>query len=538
MVDSVSTTRDDTTLAGYVTALRRGKWIIILSVLVGTASALVFASQQAKLYQASATVLLNPSPQLSTGAGPAAADAAARYVSTQAQVAHTATVAGLALQDHDSSGLDVQQFLADSSVSADASSNILTFRVKSGDASQARLLANAFANAFVHYRSSTDTRVLDERIRRSDRQARTLYATLNSERSLGTPTAATYQQISALNAQRTQLQQLKLLQSNAVSVSQQAFGAAQVQPKILQDGVAGALLGLVVGIALASIREALDTRVRTSDEATDSLGVPLLGRVREPARALQLADDISMMVDPSGRQSEAYRKLRVAFDFANLSHQARTVVISSAVAEEGKSTTVANLAVALALTGRRVCLIDMDLRRPHLERFFDLGGLPGLTDAVLGRATLQEVAYTITLPEAMAAPSQNGNGSGASRDGMLSVVPSGHLPPNPAELLESDVLKRFLAGVAMGWDLVLIDSAPLVPVSDGVTVANQVDAMVIVLRLSSMNRVLIGELRRTLDLCRAEKLGLVSTGLGQDGVYDDSDYTDYQTSDASLRAEV
>jgi Mrp family chromosome partitioning ATPase/capsular polysaccharide biosynthesis protein len=512
--------REDTTLAGYVATLRRRKWIVILSVLVATASALFFASRQSKLYESSATVLLNPDPQLLSGAGRTAADAAARYDATQAQVAHTPQVASEAVHSADVSDINTQQLLDASAVSADATSNILTFKVSRQDPAEALALTNSFAQAFVDYRSATDSRVLDDRINQYDAQVRGLYTQLNTEQSAGAPTAATRQQISAINVQRSQLEELKLEQSDAVVVSERAAKAVQTQPKVLEDAIIGGLLGLVIGIALVSIREALDTRVRTSDEATDSLGLPLLARIPEPARSLQSDDKLSMIAQPDDPGSEAYRKLRVAFDFANLTQQARTVMVTSAVEEEGKSTTVANLAVALALAGRRVCLVDLDLRRPYVERFFGLSGRPGMTDAVLGHASVDAVAYPIVLADHPAdTPSANGNGSGPSTRGALHVIPAGQLPPNPAEFLESQQLKAFIQGIAAQYDLLLIDSAPLVPVSDGVAVANQVDAMIIVLRLATMNRALIAELRRVLDLCKAAKLGIAATGAGAAGEY-------------------
>ena len=164
--------REDTTLAGYVATLRRRKWIVILSVLVATASALFFASRQSKLYESSATVLLNPDPQLVSGAGRTAADAAARYDATQAQVAHTPQVASEAVHSADVSDINTQQLLNASAVSADATSNILTFKVSRQDPAEALALTNSFAQAFVDYRSATDSRVLDDRINQYDAQVR------------------------------------------------------------------------------------------------------------------------------------------------------------------------------------------------------------------------------------------------------------------------------------------------------------------------------------------------------------------------------
>jgi len=485
---------------------------LLFATVVGAASGVFFAYQQAKVYQSTASVLLNPDPAIAAGTGPAAADAAARYDATQAQVAHTAKVAALALRRADAADLRVQDFLDDSSVSPDASSNILSFTARSATPSKSRALANAFAQAYVQFRRSASTESVNRRMGQLNEQVRHLYKQLNNERASGAPTTATFQQIFAVNAQRTQLQDLELFQDGP-SLSEPAISSTQVQRKILQDGIAGGLLGLVIGIALASIAEALDTRVRSSDEATQWLGLSLLARIPEPPSTKRLA----MMGNADSEQGEAYRKLRVAFDIANQSRHARTVAVTSAVEQEGKSTTVANLAVALALAGRRVCLIDLDLRRPFLDRFFGVPREPGATDAMLGHASAEEVAHPIPLVEPSPVPRSNGNGSSTTGNGALFVIPSGQLPPNPAELLESGVLRRLLSEVVPRCDLVLIDSAPLVPVSDGLTLANQVDGLMVVVGMSTANRSVMRELRRTLDLCNSQALGLVATGADEEG---------------------
>ena len=105
-----------------------------------------------------------------------------------------------------------------------------------------------------------------------------------------------------------------------------------------------------------------------------------------------------MLDDEGGLQSEAYRKLRINLDFANLSIKARTIMITSATEQEGKSTTVANLAIALARAGRRVVLVDLDLRKPFIDHFFDLTGRPGLTDVALGNVTLDQALWSIPFP--------------------------------------------------------------------------------------------------------------------------------------------
>jgi polysaccharide biosynthesis transport protein len=253
---------------------------------------------------------------------------------------------------------------------------------------------------------------------------------------------------------------------------------------------------------LVSLAEALDTRVRHSDDVSARLGLPLLTRIPIPPRSLRKASSLGMLDDESGIQTEAYRKLRINLDFANLSIKARTIMVTSATEQEGKSTTVANLAVALARAGRRVVLVDLDLRKPFLDRFFDLTGRPGITDVALGHVTLDQAMWSIPIPGA----------DGGPQAGSLHVLPSGPMPPNPADLIESSVVSEVLLDLAERADVVLLDSAPLLPVSDGVILSNKVDGMLVVVRASTVRRPVLTELQRVLAACPAAKLGFVLTG--------------------------
>jgi tyrosine-protein kinase len=260
---------------------------------------------------------------------------------------------------------------------------------------------------------------------------------------------------------------------------------------------------------LISLAEALDSRIRSSDEVAERLGLPLLTRIPIPPRTLRKAGSLGMLDDEGGLQTEAYRKLRINLDFANLQLKARTIMVTSAGEQEGKSTTVGNLAVALARAGRRVILVDLDLRKPYLDHFFDLTGRPGLTDVALGNVTLDQAMWSVPIP----------GSDGSPHAGTLHVLPSGPMPPNPADLIESTVVSEILLDLAERADVVLLDSAPLLPVSDGVVLSNKVDAMLVVVRMSSVRRPMLGELQRVLAACPAAKLGFVLTGAEEGAGY-------------------
>src|SRR5258707_1354369 len=178
----------------------------------------------------------------------------------------------------------------------------------------------------------------------------------------------------------------------------------------------------------------------------ERLALPLLARLPTPSKRLRTENRLTMLAEPSGVQAEAFRMLRTNLEFASLGKTAKVVMITSAGEQEGKSTTIANLAVALARSGRHVVLVDLDLRRPYLNRFFQLTG-PGITQVALGQVSLDDALETVAITEPSPGrpytkPHANGNGNGAAKDvrGMLEVLPSGPIPPDPGEFVATHAL--------------------------------------------------------------------------------------------------
>jgi capsular exopolysaccharide synthesis family protein len=207
---------------------------------------------------------------------------------------------------------------------------------------------------------------------------------------------------------------------------------------------------------------------------------------------------------PHSPQAEAYRQLRTNLQFLQVGGAAaddapggRVLTVSSSVAGEGKSTTAANLAVALAETSARVLLVDADLRRPALAGFLGLEGAVGLTTVLLGQAERGDVV-------------QEWGTAG------LQVLPSGPLPPNPTELLGSPAMRRLLDELRAEYDYVVLDSAPLLPVADGAVLAAQVDGTVLLANVTKVRRHQVTEALTTLGRVDAPVLGLVLNQVPRD----------------------
>lgn len=434
-----------------------------------------------------------------------------REAATQADIAHTPKVMAQVLTDLGLKGRTTDDLLKATSVTPSLSSDILTFSATDPDPLLAQKLATQFATTFTHYRSELDTASL-----KKARQE--VLQRLNRLKAAG-DTKSTYYR--SLQEKEQQLSTLEALQTSNATLLRAADKAIKVRPKPSTNGVLGVVLGLVLGLGLAFLLDALDTRVRTADEIRERLGTPLLARLPEPPRELRGDNRLAMISEPHSVYAEAFRILATNLDFVNLEWGARSIMVTSSVQGEGKSTTIANLAVALARTGRRVALVDLDLRRPFIDRFFKLEERPGLTHVALGRVSLDDALVTfsdIDYGEGLAEEEYSLAGSRAperdqpSQSGLLMVLPSGALPPNPGEFVSSRALGEILDELRERADIVLIDTPPLLQVGDAMTLSAKVDALIVVTRFSLIRRPMLNELHRVLETCPAGKLGFVLTG--------------------------
>jgi capsular exopolysaccharide synthesis family protein len=470
-------------LLDYLRVLGRRKILFLLIVLLVPAAAVAASLNQTPTYRASAEVLLDPQDL-----GEASIDPQ-RVAATRAELARVPAVVDQVLDAVASAGLDRKEFLASSTVSATLGLDLLTFSVENSDPRLAARLATEYANAFTEYQRQLDAATVKNELKKVRHQLAELEAS-------GEAGAQTY---FALQHREEALASLAAAQTPSAQVVDPASAgeAPKVAPRTVRNGLLACCLGLLLALVVVFLADALDTRVRSVDAIRATLGVRLLGRLAKPPARVRERNDLIMLADPTSPDAEQYRALRWSLDLANADHGARTIMITSAVDGEGKSTTVANLAVALARAGSRVVVIDADLSHPHLHRLFDLDQGPV--------QVLQAIGPTEDSSRAEASSRR------IEQTGSLELIPAGSALHDSDELGVERAVARIIRRVRGDADLVLVDSPPVVS-GNAIALSALVDAVVVVVRLNAVPMSALEHLHWTLEASPAIKLGFVVTG--------------------------
>jgi polysaccharide biosynthesis transport protein len=271
-----------------------------------------------------------------------------------------------------------------------------------------------------------------------------------------------------------------------LSVTQQAQPPTSPEsPQPVINVALGLLVGLALGVGAAVLRETLDTSAKDSDDVETASGASVLGTIVYDASAEK--QPLLTEVDTHSIRAEAYRQLRTNLQFIDVDDHPTCLVVTSSIPGEGKSTTAANLALAIAQGGSRVALVDGDMRRPTVAKNFGLVGEVGLTSVLIGKATVDDVVQS-------------------SSDG-LDVITSGPIPPNPSELLGTQHMHDLLKELAARYDRVIIDTPPLLPVTDAAVMARQADGAVLVVRVGKTSREQVARAAEALRSVGAKLLG-------------------------------
>ena len=523
LTDSGASGAGPTSLAEYVEILWRRRRTVLMGVVAVPITAVVLSSLQNAEYRASAEVLLRTEslvetvtgvPDLTAGQNPQ------RILDTQARLARVPEIAGVAVTK--GSDMTAADLLDMSSVSADPSADILTFSVNAPSSQQAIRLTNAYAAAYTRYRALLDRGPVRKALA-------SVTARLQQLRDAGATSGSHY---SSLVAQQQRLESILALPSQTAVVVDRAETASKTRPRPALAALLGAVAGILLGIGMALVREAVEKRPRSTEALQQRLGLRMLGRVPEtPVGGTGLV----ALLHPGSIDAEVYRMLRLNFEHAAARTGGRVFVVTSTVEGEGKSTVAANLAVALARAGRSVIVADCDTLRPVLRERFQAGSGPGILEVASERASLESALIEFQLPTIPLSAESRFGASGSNgrvesvarqvgdiRDLALAMPPAGEgslrvLASDPASVELSDYLvatklEGLLTQLRHEAEVVILDTAPLTS-SVGMGISALADGVIVVANLTVLRRPMLDQLAETLDELATPKLGLVLTGV-------------------------
>ena len=492
----------DGDLRELLSILRRRKWSVLLITIITLGSAVFFSLRQTPLYESSATVAVNPFDpnQVLMGLG-------AAYLSsmqTELARAESPIIEQIAAREmSEQAGVLEQTGELEVTIPTETTTLVFTYTDPAPGASQqwARAYAEAYkqdrrerANAFYAATVAELKEQITDRTRQlREKTASLVGATVTERAALEAEIDEIRFELADLNAQLAAKPKPYDLATEIVAPSELPLTPAS--PKPIRDGVLGLVLGLGLGVGVAFLRERLDDRTVGKSDLEAEIGSPVLAVVPSvPGWRKRNATPLVTRDAHMGPAAEAYRTLRTNMQFLAQTEDVRVVAITSAHLGEGKTATTANLAVSLAQAGKRVVALSCDLRKPRLHRFFGLENTRGLSDLLDGRASPLQAAQRCGIDS-------------------LRVMPSGTTPQNPAELLGSERMRNLPVELRGAADFVLLDTPPVLAVSDALAIATMVDGVIIVADASSTTRSALAQVREQLEQVGARIVGGIYNNL-------------------------
>jgi succinoglycan biosynthesis transport protein ExoP len=391
--------------------------------------------------------------------------------------------------------------------------NFVVIQAKRDDPAFAAKLANAYAAEVL----KLDTEKLRSRL---DGTINSLKDKLKSTSKGSTAASQDLLEQQLLQEQIARLETARELAQPVQIAKPATVPSSPSSPKTARNTVLGGILGLAFGLLAAFMRDSLDRRLRNTDEVQAELHLPVIGRV--PDEALGHAGFANGDVEDGETHLEAYRMLRTNLEFLQAGSPIKTVMVTSGLPEEGKSTVAIALAGAAAVAGKRTLLVECDLRRPCFADRLGIEAQPGLTDYLVGQAAPADILQVVKL-SAPARFHANGKQAAKEQDDYASMVciTSGSNAPLPAEMLGSERFASFLSKVSKAYDTVILDTSPILSVVDALELAPQVDGLLVCVRLSRTTREEARAARDALGHLPGRPTGVVVTGVrpGQDAYY-------------------
>lgn len=535
----------------YIAVIRRYAWLVVLLTALGAGSSIVFTLRQHKIYQATTTLQINPAAPNSAvnfiqalvasggynpgGAIQRLADTYTAYITSSAFGKIVQTRLGLAIPP-----------ISQISTSLRGDTNFFDISVTDRDPVQAARIANGVAAIFIdqnnrQQQAQQGAPAQDAATQADDLLKEIRYLQGQEKRLRTGPSRNSPQTLSLLTSMDTTIGNLYAAYNNLQQNSQQESQSLNtasilvpaqapvfpISPSLKKNVLFGTIAGLVIGLLVAFLLEYMDYSVRSPEDVETVAGqmplavISVAPRPRgAPARGASapgrdagvtsVSPAVFSLQNPRDAISEAFRALRTNLAFSALDRPVQTMVITSVSPSEGKSTVAANLAVVLAQSGKRVILVDADLRRPSLHKLFGLHNVGGFTDLLLTRDT------TLTGLQSTVVPN-------------LQVLASGPMPPNPAELLTSEAVVPLIAALKEQADIVIFDTPPMGALTDAVVLSARVEGTVLVVRSGSTRPTVVSKALETLRKVGARPLGVVLNMVDVGALRDYSYYYYYST---------
>jgi len=507
-------------LRDYLRVLRRRKWIIAVTIVVCVGIALATTLNKQPEYTANGQVLIEQrlvDTLFVPGQSNSTVDAARRRANEilfMGSPRVRAKVREKLGREPDPVGF-----------SSDGASDVISISATGPQPKLAAETANAYAQTYLEVRKNLTTEDLQgaaEQLQTRITDLDSKIAPIDSDLTVNPPATAVpgkvapptdprVTQRNALASQRdgyqTQLEKMLVGISVAQEGGSQILSEATVPTTPINSGptrniMAGLALGIVLAIALAFLREYLDDTVKTKEDLEAASGLTVVGLIPAlPDWKKRDATPLVAALQPRSPAAEAYRSVRTSVEFLSLDQAIGSIQVTSALASEGKTSTLANLAVTFARAGQRVIVLCCDLRRPRVHEFFGLSNRVGFTSVLLGDTPIATAIQA------------------ADAELPIGLVASGPLPPNPAELLASRRAVDVIEDLDRRCDLLLIDSPPILPVTDGLVISGLVDGVLLVANSGSSTKRGVKRATELLRQVDAPLIGSILNGVGSKAEY-------------------
>ena len=483
-------------LRDYINVIVNRKWVIIGATLLVVLAALVFSLLQDPVYESQVLILADINR-----AGESATDSLLSlayndpqtFMQTQAEIIGTKTMARAVydrmeynyeeLEYAREDGEDVfipasmpnaEELRSSVSVERAQNTNVFSISATNGDRLLARDIAQAYADEYILDRQLASIKQISDarkevwnRITELETQISETaqeikqYTTENIPPELEAEAAQAVSLWATLYEKYMSLRIAEALEQRGLEIIEVAEAGIKVSPRTTRNLVLALFLGLILGVGLAFLVDYMDDTLKTREDFERCYGSSIIGEIARSSAAGEEEREIIYFTRPDSPAAEGFRNLRTNVQFLNLDGGTRLIMITSSSPEEGKTSVAVNLGAALSEMNKSVLVVEADLRRPVLDKFIQGKALKGITDVIMGTATLSD-AITAT-----------GHAN-------LHLLMSGAKPPNPAELVSSQAMQQLLAQLKQTYDYVIVDAPPVLAVSDAIAMAPMMDGVLVV----------------------------------------------------------